>query len=362
MTQIVVIGCGVVGAAIAYELSLIPGLSVIVIDKALPATGSTGAALGVLMGAIAHKVKGRLWKMRKTSLDRYNTLIPELEALTGCKIPYNRQGILKLVFSGEDLDTWVSLAAKRHEQGMDLQIWGVDRLKERCPQLNCQQIQAGIYSRCDRQVDPVALVQALIIGGRKRGVKYEFETDIEIDKDSSTVKTQSNFIKWDYLIISAGLGSAELGYDLKHPLPMEPVLGQGMQIQLLETLGNPDFQPVITADDVHIVPASDLAYYVGATVEFPQDGVPAQPDAAELETIRQKAIALCPQLGAGKILRSWSGLRPRPVGQPAPVIRQHPERNDIIFATGHYRNGILLAPATAIMVRDTIIAEADTNC
>ena len=78
MTKIIIVGCGVVGAAIAYELSLISSLDITIIEEKTPASGSTGAALGVLMGVISGKKKGRAWKYRDYSLQRYETLIPEL--------------------------------------------------------------------------------------------------------------------------------------------------------------------------------------------------------------------------------------------------------------------------------------------
>ena len=92
MTRIAIIGAGIVGAAIAYELSLIPELEIILLDEQEPNAGSTGGALGVLAGVIHRKG----WVLRKASLERYETLIPELESLTGQVIPYNRQGIVLL--------------------------------------------------------------------------------------------------------------------------------------------------------------------------------------------------------------------------------------------------------------------------
>jgi glycine/D-amino acid oxidase-like deaminating enzyme len=77
MSQVVVIGCGIIGAAIAYELSLVAGLEITVLDRQQPAQGATGAALGVLMGAISKKTKGRAWQLRQSSMQRYETLIPE---------------------------------------------------------------------------------------------------------------------------------------------------------------------------------------------------------------------------------------------------------------------------------------------
>jgi glycine/D-amino acid oxidase-like deaminating enzyme len=87
MSHVAVIGCGIVGAAIAYELSRVSGLKITVLDRQPPAQGSTGAALGVLMGAISNKVKGRAWQLRQTSMQRYETLIPELEHSPGIKFP-----------------------------------------------------------------------------------------------------------------------------------------------------------------------------------------------------------------------------------------------------------------------------------
>ena len=74
MNHIVIIGCGIIGATLAYELSLVEGLKITVIDKQPPAQEATGAALGVLMGVISHKVKGKAWRMRQTSIQRYETL------------------------------------------------------------------------------------------------------------------------------------------------------------------------------------------------------------------------------------------------------------------------------------------------
>lgn len=102
MNQVVIIGCGLVGAAIAYELSAIADLKITVLDRQLPAQGSTGAALGVLMGAISQKKKGRAWALREHSLRTYETWVPELEQMTGQSIPFNRDGLVCLTFDDED--------------------------------------------------------------------------------------------------------------------------------------------------------------------------------------------------------------------------------------------------------------------
>lgn len=74
-----------------------------------------------------------------------------------------------------------------------------------------------------------------------------------------------------------------------------------------------------------------------------------------LAQVWKKAIALCPELASSQILSRWSGKRPRPEGEPAPIIRPLAGYNNVLLATGHYRNGILLAPATALAIKDYIL-------
>jgi glycine/D-amino acid oxidase-like deaminating enzyme len=112
---------------------------------------------------------------------------------------------------------------------------------------------------------------------------------------------------------------------------------------------------VITGDDVHIVPVGQGEYWVGATVEFPNEQGDVVADSTLLEQVKRDAIAFCPPLANATILRTWTGKRPRPEGRPAPVIGQLPGYSNVLLATGHYRNGVLLAPATAFAIRDVIM-------
>ena len=179
MSHVVVIGCGVVGAAIAYELSRVPDLKISVLDKQQPATAATGAALGVLMGVISHKIKGKAWQMREASIQRYETLIPELEAITKHQIRFNRQGILMLCFAEEDLARWQSLVKVRTSDGWQLEIWDAAKVKSRCPQINCDRLKAAVYSPQDRQVDPVSLTLALVEAAKRNGVSFHFGVTVE---------------------------------------------------------------------------------------------------------------------------------------------------------------------------------------
>jgi glycine/D-amino acid oxidase-like deaminating enzyme len=481
--HIVVIGCGIVGAAIAYELSQVPGLKVTVIDQKPPAQASTGAALGVLMGIISHKVKGKAWRMRQTSIATYEEWVPKLEVASGRKIPFNRQGILSLCLDEDDLVGWENLATTRCSQGWQLEIWNQSQLKQACPQVNTEKLVGAVYSPQDRQLDPTTLTLALVDAAILNGVSFKFGVEVlgvnspipprklltnsksdpsfaqysvrdnvrtndndnvrandkynvrandkynvrandkynvrandkynvrandkynvrandkynvrangrsplqygitknnRIEDDTpespavssnnadgvfgESIETSDGKIIADKFIIAAGLGSTLLTEQLQQKIDIRPVLGQAIHFHIGHALGNQEFQPVLTGNDVHIVPCGagiipTTDYWVGATVEFPNpEGNPLPPDAELLAAVKQQAISYCPELANATITRTWSGLRPRPENRPAPIIEKLPGFSNILLATGHYRNGVLLAPATAIAIREMILANS----
>ncbi|WP_315790127.1 FAD-dependent oxidoreductase [Fischerella sp. JS2] len=371
--NVVIIGCGAVGAAIAYELSLVKGLNITVFDKQPPAQAATGSALGVLMGIISHKIKGKAWQLRQISIQRYESLIPELEELTNSKIPFNRQGIVMLLMknadasvSDEEISRWEKLTKIRHTQGYQLEIWDTAKLQNFCPQVEDKNIITAVYSPQDRQLDPTALTLALVTAAQKNGVTFKFGVNVlgitpSVSRQEGhfcqQLETTEGKIAADWFVIAAGLGSSPLAAQLNYSVDIRPVLGQALQLRLGYSLGNPDFQPVITGNDVHIVPVGNGNYWVGATVEFPTNGNhEITPDLELLESVKQQAIALCPDLAKATTIRTWSGLRPRPQARPAPIIEKLSGFSNVLLATGHYRNGILLAPATADAIREMIIS------
>ena len=359
MSQIVIIGCGIVGATIAYELSLIPGLNITAIEREYPACGSTGAALGVLMGVISHKKKGRAWRLRETSLKRYATLIPELEAKTGLDIPVNSLGIFKLLFTEDDLEKWQKLKEFRALNEWKLEIGDRTYVRQQCPHLVNDDIIGAVYSPQDRQIDPVKLTQALVAAATANGVEFQFGVAVE-DFESVTINNELSICKQlstttgkvavEQLIISAGLGSTPLTRSLQQTIPIRPVLGQAIKFRLDKPLGNSNFQPIVTGRDRHIVPLGNNEYWLGATVEFPTETNESIADIQLLEQLRQDAIAFCPELNNAVILETWSGKRPRPEGIAAPIIGNLSGYDNVFLATAHYRNGVLLAPATALEI------------
>ena len=389
-THIAIIGCGIIGALTAYELSQDSRFRITVLNRQHPGQGSTGAALGVLMGVISHKKKGRRWHRCWAGLERYETLVPELEAITGQSIPFNQNGLLRLCFEGDDMAGWQRLAEVRAKQELPLEVLSPAELAKRYPQVQSDDVIGAVYSARDRQVHPQALVQALVQAAQLRGVQFRFDADISHFTSTTTDNSSHHCqtIHWgdqsleaNQIILTAGLGSSPLAQKLQlapksaqapeaepsRSLDIRPVLGQALHISLPQPL-SPKPQPVINGQDLHIAPiGSDCfasfrrnrpnEYWIGATVELPDDaGNPPELEQARLDALWQTAISFCPALAEAKILRSWSGLRPRPEGRPAPILEPLTGYNNVLLATGHYRNGVLLAPASAQWVQAELTA------
>jgi glycine oxidase len=349
--RIGIIGCGIIGALLAYELGQRGQHSVIVLEQAAePAQGATGAALGVLMGVISHKLKGRPWRFRQISLERYEQLIPELETITGLQIRFNRQGLLKLLFAEDDLHRWRYIVDRRRQQGYSLHWLEPTLVTERVPGLNPELVRAGIVSPSDRQLDPSQLTQALVQAASQHGVEFRFGSAVEqvqVENDCAVaLVTHQMSLPLDYLVITAGIGSFPLTQGLLSPLPVQPVLGQAAKLYIPQGLAvSPE--PVLTGRDIHFVPLGDRHYWLGATVELPPGLSPETARSEAWTELWHSALAMCPGLAQADVLGRWQGWRPRPVGRSAPVIEPLAGYTNVILATAHYRNGVLLAPATA---------------
>ncbi|MCM1983371.1 NAD(P)/FAD-dependent oxidoreductase [Lyngbya confervoides] len=370
--RIGIVGGGVVGAAIAYHLSQNPAYTIQVWEARSPQSfGSTGAALGVLMAVISGKLKGRHVRLRLESIRLFDEWVDCLQTQTQTELPYNRAGIVQLLFDVDQWARWEKTQAARIRKGFELERWTRADLLARYPFLDqARCLQSGsacvgaIYSPSDRQINPVAFTQACRQAAQDNGVQFYYESTIhQLVTHQATVtalRTESLEVPLDLVILAAGLGSTPLTAQLAHPIPLRPVLGQALRLRLLSSAW-PLPCPVITGNDVHLVPLTDQELWVGATVEFPAadcapDNSPQAPvpDVQLLRAVQDQAIALCPSLAASEVVETWSGLRPRPVDRTAPIIEWLSPLDNVLLATGHYRNGVLLAPVTATKVAGLI--------
>jgi glycine/D-amino acid oxidase-like deaminating enzyme len=310
-----------------------------------------------LMGQVYHRSSGRGWRLRQRSLELWQTWIDHLQTL-GHPIPY-RQGLLLLASDGQELERQGRLSQERQAKGFPLELWDPAKLQNLQPHLPKAAL-GGLYSPADGQLDPAMAMAALRADAEQHGLIGHTEEAVAVERHNGQWRVQCGSgerLESPWVVMSAGVHSAELIEPLGHALPMEPVLGQALELELPD---QPDWQwpGTVVWRGINLVPRPDLQggkrLWLGATLE---PGTKACPEA--LAVLRGWGNADLDWLQGATVVRQWQGHRPRPSQRPAPLLEQL--EPGLIMASGHYRNGVLLAPASAEWVAEVISKPAGTS-
>ncbi|CAK6686704.1 FAD-dependent oxidoreductase [Synechococcus sp. CBW1107] len=364
--DVIVIGAGLVGASTAWWLQQ-QGHAVVLIDPALagpkgsevgkpdPAVRSgSRAALGLLMADVAQRSSGRGWRLRQRSRILWDLWCRQL-AEAGWPVP-RRPGLLVLAADAETQERQQRLVLERQKRGVPLEWWERPQLERLDPLVPAAAL-GGLYSPRDGQIDPIAALEALLGDGLRQGVQGLAERVLRLERPVnggwSAVLAGGDHHRADWVVIAAGLGSAgllrqvpELAGAAAIP-PLEPVLGQALELERGPDANDEalwSWPGAVVWRGLNLVPRPDLAggrrLWLGATLE---PGERADPLA--LERLRSLKGEAPPWLQQARLLHSWQGCRCRPQGKPAPLLEALAD--GLLLVSGHYRNGVLLAPATA---------------
>jgi glycine oxidase len=167
------------------------------------------------------------------------------------------------------------------------------------------------------------------------------------------VESNGELIDCDVVVIATGARSARLE-GLPRDLPVRPVRGQMLALRPT----NPLFGRTLAGADVYAVPRPDGRVIIGSTME--EVGFDASTTADALETLRAAAVRLVPRLAGAAEAGAWAGFRPA-TPDDLPLLGADPEVSGLFYATGHFRNGILLTPVTADAVSAAIVGEIDID-
>lgn len=347
--MVVVLGAGLIGLGIAYELAK-RGERVRLIESRAPGRAASWAGAGMLAPFTEAMASEPFAVFCADSLARYPAYVKELRECGGVDARLQLEGILEAACDEND-------EARLRAHVLALKRNGVSaRYLERAeahavePGLG-PKVRGAALCASEGAVDNRRLGRALHAACIASGVRIDVEAgDVVLEADARRVlgvRTAAGFASADVVVNATGAWAGELaGVPAAHRVPVVPVKGQMLALAMPRAF----VRHVVWAPGVYLVPRDDGRLLVGASVE--RAGFDRRVTARAQRDLLDAALAAMPALGELAIAETWAGLRPgTPDGLPylgATALGGY------VLATGHYRNGILLTPATAVAVADVV--------
>jgi glycine oxidase len=352
--NVAIIGAGVIGLAIAWRLAA-RGISVQVFDRGAAGAGASHAAAGMLAAcAEAEPGEEALVALGRESQVRWPAFAAELLAASGIDVDLRPEGTLLLALTADDQARLIHQLVFQQKLDLTLQWISAADTRRREPHL-AGKLAGAVFSPEDTQVDNRKLVAALRVAAEAAGVRVnEYRAVSAISSRGGRVDgiilADGTKMPADVVVLAAGAWARTIeGVDPKLRPPVRPIKGQMLALRM--DAAAPLLSHVVWAPGAYLVPRRDGRLLVGATVE--EKGYDASLTAGGILTLLEAAWRAVPAIEELTIDEMWVGHRPGS-RDDAPILGAGPI-DGLIYATGHHRNGILLAPITADAIARLIL-------
>ena len=344
--HILIIGSGIIGKFNALELSEL-GFQITIIDPTQH-KNSSNAALGLLMGNIYQKRRGRSWALRKQSIELWPKWLEYLQEFNN-ELNIEKP-LIQLTTNEKTFKKLEKFINENHDQ--DLKILERDSIliKNINKAFQTRNIK-GIISFKDGRINAVSLLKTLDTYLKNKKVDFSKDEIIKIRKSNkqwiATSRTKKE-IKSDVIILCNSLNTINLIDNLSHNIKLKPVLGQAIEVGIndaeVDLLSLPK---QFNLNGKNIIPISKNKLIIGSTDEYS-----TKPEKNIFEKLTNFIDKKPTWLVKGHITKKWFGIRSRPDGEPSPIMKNL--EDGLIICTGFYKNGILLAPACSKWVAKEI--------
>ena len=342
--EIAIVGGGLIGLSIAWRLAQ-AGRSVVVVERETIGSGASLAATGMLAPAAEHEPgSDPLLPLALDSLRRWPGFRDELQEASGLDLDYREDGTLVLAIGRDEVERLRFRYDLQRRSGVAAEWIAGTEVRRREPALR-PSVTAGVFCPLDHQVDPSRVMAALVRACRAAGVVLvENSPVVALERAGGRVtglRTAEDVLAADTVILAAGAWSGEGGLLPQGlGLPVRPLKGQSLALKTTPRTGT--LSHMVWTEQVHMAPKSDGHIIVGATVE--DCGFRTGVTAGGLYALLEGARRVLPGIEEMEVEAVWSGFRPTS-DDDAPILGEIAP--GLVVATGHHRNGYLLAPVTA---------------
>ncbi len=349
--DVVIVGGGIIGGAIAFELAQ-RNLRVAVLDRQELMHEATWAAAGMLSPAPDCPAAIPLVPLGRASLALYSKFIDAVEDASGIRTGYRTGGAMEVICHGDPERELSTVVALHHGLGLACEPLSLDEARKMEPALG-RDARAAAFLPDECSVEPRALAAGVLAAADSAGAALcpgvEVTSLLLRGKKCAGVKTSSGEIfQAGVVVLAAGCWSSQIA----EAAPYAPTLPVRGQMAALRHSGAA-IRHVLRSEHGYLVPRgaeSPQTVVVGSTIE--NAGFEKRVTSGGLEKILSAANELAPELAKAEIAETWCGLRP---GTPDQLPILGPAEIDgLVYATGHYRNGVLLTPITAKLIGEWI--------
>jgi glycine oxidase len=345
--NVLVVGAGIIGHAVAWELAS-RGARVNIVDPRGTGQGASRASAGVLAPAIEGHSETFL-RLASGSLGCYDAFIARLRSESDHPVEYRRSGTLQVALDDAQAAELDAIARRLEGSGVAHTLMDAAHVHGVEPSLS-ERAAAGLLIPEHGYVRVPALLAALADAASRRGVSVSASAARRVERDGAGLRlvTADGTLTADAVVLAAGAWSGDVVISPSTTTPVRPIRGQLLQLQCPEPL----VSRVIWGRDCYLVPWRDGSLLVGATVE--DAGFDERATAGGVEHLLSSARALLPAVSTAEFHEVRVGLRPATADE-LPIIGPSSTMRGVFYATGHYRNGVLLAPLTAAMLGDLML-------
>jgi glycine oxidase len=351
-SNILVIGAGIVGCAVACELTR-RGAPVQILDDRPPGMGATQASAGMLAPYTEAKDRNSLFlDLAVRSLDLYDEFVARTAHDSGTAIGYNRSGALEIAGTDERMTELRNIARRLAGRGVPLEVLDAPAARAHEPQLG-PDVAGGLCIPAHGYVNALQLARALFTAARCQGATFLDDGRVaRISRHGGDllVQTERSTHPARAVVVAAGSWSSRIDIEGAAAPPVRPVRGQMLHLAWKDM---PPLRRVTWGEHCYLVPWDDGTLLVGATME--EVGFDEKTTTAGVQDLLNAACTFVPHVRDAGFLGARAGLRP---GTPdaMPIIGWSRSVPNIMYATGHFRNGVLLAPLTAQLVADALLS------